>query len=692
MTREPVLRRVPWSEDGSQDGVMLTGREWLVTNGLGGYSCGTVAGALTRRHHALLVAALGKTQGRTVMLSRMDEELILRGQKCRLGSEDHPRKDPDLPHSPHLSEFRLENGLPLWIYEMDNGTVLEKRVLMVHLQNTIHITYTLKKSSGICRLHLRPYIQFRGHNAAFESGKSSDYTLMGRQKRFEIISPADYPSLKLTTEGSPSTLTLDGGVIREVIHRVEAGRGYDSAGQFWIPGHFSADLTQGESVTLIASAEEWETVLALTADEARQTEMLRRQRLLEEAVPNARSGVAAELVLAADQFIISPMGRVTNTVRTHASGDEVKSVIAGYHWFTDWGRDTMISLEGLTLVTGRYEEAGWILRTFAHYIRDGLIPNLFPEGEQEGLYNTADATMWFFHALDRYLNYTKDKSTLEQLYDKLADVIEHHLKGTRFGIGVDSEDGLLYQGAQDLQLTWMDAKVDDWVVTPRRGKTVEINALWYNALRLMEKWAVQEKTQNAANYYKILAEKVKDSFNRKFWNESKQCLFDVIDGEEEEKVLVRPNQIFAVSLPNPVLDPAKWKPVLDNVREHLLSPVGLRSLAPGSPNYAAKYFGNLRMRDAAYHQGTIWGWLIGPFVDAYMKVYPDDHEGTKRLLQGFDHHLSEACIGSISEIFDADSPFVPRGCVAQAWSVAEVLRCMVKVNGMKSVKNYNLAK
>ncbi len=688
MTKEPVLRRVPWSEDGSQDSVMLTGREWLVTNGLGGYSCGTVAGALTRRHHALLVAALGKEQGRTAMLSRMDEELILHsGKKCRLGSEDHPRKDPDLPHAPHLSEFRLEDGLPLWIYEMDDGTVLEKRLLMVHLQNTIHITYTLKKGSGVCKLHLRPYIQFRGHNSAFENGISDDYTLVARQNRFEIISPARYPSLKLTTEGVPSSMSLDGGVVREVIHRVEADRGYDSVGQFWIPGHMSAQLSQGDSVTLIASAEEWETVLALTADEARQTEMLRRRRLLEEAVPNARGGMAAELVLAADQFIISPVGRVTDAVRTHASGDEVKSVIAGYHWFTDWGRDTMISLEGLTLVTGRYEEAGWILRTFSHYIRDGLIPNLFPEGEQEGLYNTADATMWFFHALDRYLHYTKDKSTLEQLYDTLADVIEYHLKGTRFGIGVDSEDGLLYQGAPGLQLTWMDAKVDDWVVTPRRGKAVEINALWYNALCLMEKWAVQEKTQDAANYYRELAEKVKRSFNRKFWNESRECLFDVIDGADEEKELVRPNQIFAVSLPYPVLDPAKWKPVVDSVREHLLSPVGLRSLRPGSPNYAPRYFGNLRMRDAAYHQGTIWGWLIGPFVDAYMKVYPDDHEETRRLLQGFDHHLSEACIGSISEIFDADSPFVPRGCVAQAWSVAEVLRCMVKVNGMKSVRH-----
>ncbi|MFP4165164.1 MAG: amylo-alpha-1,6-glucosidase [Chitinispirillaceae bacterium] len=687
MTKDSVLRKVPWSEDGS-DSVILTGREWLVTNGLGGYSSGTVAGALTRRHHALLVAALSKKLGRTAMLSRMDEELIIHsGKKCRLGSEDHPKRVSDLPHSPHLSEFRLENGLPLWIYQMDDGTVLEKRVLMVHLQNTIHITYTLKKSSGACRLQLRPYIQFRSHNGAFENGIWDDYTLIARQNRFEIDSPADYPSLKLTTEGAPSSLSLDGGVVREVIHRVEKDRGYDSVGQFWIPGHFSSELSQGESVTLIASAEEWETVLALSADEARQTEMLRRQRLLEEAVPNARSGMAAELVLAADQFIISPMGRVTDSVRTHASGDEVKSVIAGYHWFTDWGRDTMISLEGLTLVTGRFEEAGWILRTFSHYIRDGLIPNLFPEGEQEGLYNTADATMWFFHALDRYLQYTKDKSTLEQLYDKLSDVIEHHVKGTRFGIGMDKEDGLLYQGAEGLQLTWMDAKVDDWVVTPRRGKTVEINALWYNALRLMERWATEERTQDEAIYFKNLAEKVKTSFNRKFWNESKRCLFDVIDGAEEERDLVRPNQIFSVSLPNPVLDPAKWKPVLNNVREHLFTPVGLRSLAPGSPNYATRYFGNLRTRDAAYHQGTIWGWLIGPFVDAYTKVYPDDHEGRRKLLQGFDHHLSEACIGSISEIFDGDSPFVPRGCVAQAWSVAEMLRCLVKVNGMKSVNH-----
>ncbi len=673
------FRTIPWSEEG-EESTALTSREWLVTNGLGGYSSGTVAGSLTRRHHSLLVAALESPRGRTSMLSRIDETVRCNdGNEGRLSAEDHPRRDPNQPMAPHLMEFSLEQGLPAWVYKINNA-VIEKRILMVHLQNTVHITYTLKKSDQILQLILKPYIQFRNHNASFESGISDDFTLMARQNLFEISSPGFAVSLKLTTEGAPASLTLDGGLRREVIHREEADRGYDALGQFWIPGHFSADLAEGESITLIASAEDWDTALALTASEARQAEKTRRRHLVNAAEASVQSGYGAELVIAADQFIISPMGRAADAVRTHASGDEVKSIIAGYHWFTDWGRDTMISLEGLTLITGRHAEAGWILRTFAHYLRDGLIPNLFPEGEQEGLYHTADATLWFFHALDRYLHYTNDRATLLELFDKLTGVIDHHIRGTRFGIAMDASDGLLRQGAEGYQLTWMDAKVDGWVVTPRRGKAVEINALWYNALCLMEKWAGQEKNRKTADYYKELASRVKESFNKKFWNAQEGHLFDLIDGANEEMLLCRPNQIFSISLPHPVLAADKWKPVLETVREQLLTPLGLRSLSPGSPGYFSKYFGDLRTRDAAYHQGTVWGWLIGPFIDAYVKVYPEDLNGARELLSGFEQHLNEACIGSVSEIFDAEKPFSPRGCIAQAWSVAEVLRCLAKTS------------
>jgi predicted glycogen debranching enzyme len=372
----------------------------------------------------------------------------------------------------------------------------------------------------------------------------------------------------------------------------------------------------------------------------------------------------------------------------------VRTVIAGYHWFTDWGRDTMISLDGLTLVTGRHTEAGYILRTFAHHVRDGLIPNLFPEGEKQGLYHTADATLWFFHAIQCYLNATGDRETLRLLLPRLVDIVEHHLAGTHFGIGVDPADGLLRQGAQGYQLTWMDAKVGDWVVTPRRGKAVEINALWYNALRLLQRWLEEERQggpRRAAGKGKIPlgqegvaavaehAERARASFNRRFWYAAGGYLYDVVDGEHGDDPACRPNQIFAIALPHPVLDPAHWPAVVGVVQEKLLTPVGLRSLAPDHPDYKPRYDGDLRARDAAYHQGTVWAWLIGPFIDAWLKVHPGDTAGAARFLGGFRAHLGEVCLGTISEVFDAEPPFTPRGCAAQAWSVAEVLRCWVKL-------------
>jgi predicted glycogen debranching enzyme len=342
----------------------------------------------------------------------------------------------------------------------------------------------------------------------------------------------------------------------------------------------------------------------------------------------------------------------------------------------------MISLEGLTLVTGRHAEAGYILRTFAHYVRDGLIPNMFPEGEKEGLYHTADATLWFFHALGRYLQATGDRVTLRLLLPKLQDIIDHHVRGTRFNIHVDPKDGLLIQGAEGYQLTWMDAKVGDWVVTPRRGKAVEINALWYNALRLLEGWLRAERGADAARPVGDLAERARQSFNERFWYARGGYLYDVVDCEKGgDDPSCRPNQVFAISLPHPVLDRARWRPVLDVVTERLLTPVGLRSLAPGHPEYKAKYYGDLRARDAAYHQGTVWAWLIGPYLDARFKVHPEDRDHARRYLEGFFDHLHETCIGSISEVFDAEAPYTPRGCVAQAWSVAEALRCFAKGEG-----------
>jgi predicted glycogen debranching enzyme len=337
----------------------------------------------------------------------------------------------------------------------------------------------------------------------------------------------------------------------------------------------------------------------------------------------------------------------------------------------------MISLEGLTICTGRQREAGYILRTFGHYVHDGLIPNMFPEGTKQGLYHTADATLWFFHAIHRYVTATGDRSTLRQLMPKLKSIFECHMKGTRFGIGVDHADGLLRQGEEGYQLTWMDAKVDNWVVTPRRGKAVEINALWYNALSLFARW-LHEEGDPLASQVDEAATRARESFNARFWSDECGYLYDVVDGEQGNDAACRPNQIFAISLDYPVLDESRWRPVFDVVRDRLLTPVGLRSLAPGDRDYKPQYYGDLRARDAAYHQGTVWAWLIGPFIDAYLRLYPGDLSGARACLRGFEHHQSEAGIGTISEIFDADEPYTPRGCIAQAWSVAEVLRAWMK--------------
>ncbi len=675
---EDLVFRMAWPGEKTADVEPLLSREWLVTNGLGGYASGTVSGAATRRYHGLLVAALPAPLGRVMMFNHLIEQLRLPDHTLvHFGGAERAGGHLELHDTGHLREFRLEGGLPVWRYEVA-GYVLEKRVFLAHLQNTVYVVYRLLAGEGPVRLKLRPSVHFRSHDASVSELPPEPYTITAVGDRYELFARTPLPCLRIRLRGQRSAFTIDPHEIPDVLYRVEESRGYDSTGKLWSPGHFRVDLTAHRPAALVASTEGWETILALDADRALAAEYERRRRLLDRAEAPARTGFAGELTLAADEFIIRPAGRVEDAARAHAAGDEIRTVIAGYHWFTDWGRDTMISLEGLTLTTGRHVEAGYILRTFAHTIRDGLIPNLFPEGEKEGLYHTADATLWFFHALARYLAYTADRGTLRLLLPRLCDVIEHHRRGTRFGIGVDPRDGLLRQGVAGYQLTWMDAKVGDWVVTPRRGKAVEINALWYNALRLLEGWLRAEEDEAAARPVTELAERVRRSFNERFWYAGGGYLYDVVDGEQGNDPACRPNQVFAISLDHPVLDRGRWEAVLEVVRQRLLTPVGLRSLAPGHPDYKPRYYGDLRSRDAAYHQGTVWGWLAGPWVDAWLKVHPDDRAGARAFLEGFTDHLGEACIGSLSEIFDAEPPFTPRGCIAQAWTVAEVLRAWVK--------------
>jgi predicted glycogen debranching enzyme len=672
-----MMRTMPhreaWRKEAAETPRPLVEREWLITNGLGGYASGTLAGVCTRRYHGLLVAALPAPQGRVMMLNHLAEDLRLSGgRRVHLGGDELAEGVLEAPGVEALAAFRLELGLPVWVFDLGGGAVLEKRVVMPRGRNTVHVRYRLLEGDAPVRLRLRPSVHFRSHSGPVGVALEKPYRVTATGDQYEVEGP-DGLTLRLRAEGESSSFVLDGGRFREIFYRVESRHGYDSRGCLWSPGYLRAEIARDRDVSLVASAE---ASAALGTDEVLEAETRRRRGLIQTADPAARTGLGAELALAADAFLIVPMTRQADRERARAVGEDAETVIAGYHWFTDWGRDTMISLEGLALLTGRRREAGAILRTFGQHVRDGLIPNQFPEGREEGVYNTADATLWYFHAIEVYARATGDRETVRNLLPRLRAIVEAHVRGTRYGIATDPADGLLRQGAEGYALTWMDAKMGDWVVTPRRGKAVEINALWYQALRLMAAWTADEEGDPAARPYAERAEQVRESFNRRFWQG--RHLYDVVDGPRGDDPSLRPNQIFAVSLPHPVLDPARWKPVVDAVEEELLTPVGLRSLAAGDVEYKPRYDGDLRTRDGAYHQGTVWGWLIGPFIDAWIRTHPQGRREARRFLEGFAPHLSEAGVGSVSEIFDAEAPYTARGCVAQAWSVAEVLRAWIK--------------
>ena len=668
-----LMHRPVWvGEQGAQKRALLS-HEWLVTNGLGGYASGTTADVMTRKYHGYLIAALPSPFGRVVMLQDLGVTLHLGdGRDIPLSGEEREVTGPKSPGETIMRDFRLELGLPVWEFEVE-GIRLEKRVVLPYGQNTVYVSFRLMNVAR-ATLTLRPFIHFRSYEGTVKSSHPAMQCTQLAPSRLEIQAEGTLPPLRLLSPDAPTSYTEEMATLGEVAYRVEKDRGYEWVGEVKSPGAFQLTLSQDQPATLIASTELWAAFERIPFADAQEAERRRRRDLL--GLAKAESDDTVErLVLAADQFVITPVGRPEDAARAKALGDETRTVIAGYHWFTDWGRDTMISLEGLTLATGRYREAGYILRTFAHYVRDGLIPNMFPDGANEGLYHTADATLWFFHAIDRYVKKTADRRTLDTVLPRLREIIACHVGGTRFGIGMDPSDSLLRQGAEGYQLTWMDAKVDGWVVTPRRGKAVEINALWYNAVRLLASF--EREAKNAADAEKLdaLAAVIRESFNKRFWNPEAGHLFDVIDGDGGvNDPACRPNQLLSISLEHPVLDESRWNDVIEVVRQRLVTPVGLRSLTPAHPEYKSRYFGDLRARDAAYHQGTVWAWLIGPFVDAWLRVHPDDLAGARAALVGLVSHMDDFGVGSVAEIFDADPPYAPRGCIAQAWSVAELLR------------------
>ena len=463
-----LIRKLTFTPENSPTQFLYN--EWLVTNGLGGYASTSLSGTTTRKYHGLLVAALPAPLGRMVMLNYIQDRVLLSdGNQIPLSFEEFAHKDP-FPEIP-LTGFRLDDGLPIWTYSF-KGYILEKSIFMPYKQNTVHITYNFLEGPEKIELSFQPFYQFRHLEEAVTQSFKDNYLYTIIDNQYEIKAPP-LPSLKILPSQDVKFIH-ENDTLKNIQYRIEAERGYDSVGDLKSSGSFIAKLEPKQAISFIASTEPWETINALSSQDCLKAEKERRQFLILESkkylfdlenVP-----LVSELIFAADQFIITPVTRTQDIAWTHSIGEEARTIVAGYHWFTDWGRDTMISLEGLTLVTGRIQEAGYILRTFAHHLKDGLIPDLFPDGQNHGLYNTADATLWFFHALDRYYAYSKDDGMMEILMPKIQKILDFHFKGTDFGIHLDTQDGLLIQGQEGYALTWMDAKVGDLVITPREEK------------------------------------------------------------------------------------------------------------------------------------------------------------------------------------------------------------------------------
>lgn len=627
-------------------------REWLVTNGIGGFAMGTIAGVLTRRYHGLLVAALKPPVGRTLLLAKLDEDVQYAGQHHDLFVNRWADGTVEREGLRYLERFHLEGTTPVWTYAFADA-LLEKRVWMQQGENTTYSQYTFSRGSGPLELYAKAIVNHRDyHSTTILSDWQTEVQPIPGGARVTAFEGAT-PLYLLSDQG---TFYPELNWYEDYFLSIEEFRGQNDVVEDHIrAGVFGATLQPGDSLTIVASSEPAPGLDGVAAyRQRRDYEGL----LLEQA--ESAGQAPAQLLLAADQFI----------VRREAPNDpQGRTVIAGYPWFSDWGRDTMISLPGLTLSTGRPEIAAKILRTFAHFVDQGMLPNRFPDAGEAPEYNTVDATLWYFEAIRAYLEVTGDEALLADLYPALEEIIHWHRQGTRYHIGLQ-EDGLLYAGEPGVQLTWMDAKVDDWVVTPRIGKPVEINALWYNALCVMGAFA--RRLGREATSYDQLAEAARAGFAR-FWNESAGYCYDILDGPEGNDDALRPNQIFAVSLPHSPLDADQQQAIVDICARRLLTSYGLRSLDCEHPDYQGSYSGDRVKRDGAYHQGTVWSWLIGPFVSAHLRVY-QDKALARSFLEPLIQHLSDHGVGSVSEIFEGDAPFAPRGCPAQAWGVAELLR------------------
>jgi predicted glycogen debranching enzyme len=642
----------------------LLRREWLITNGRGGYASGTLAGVPTRRYHGLLVAAARPPLERWLFLSGLLERVGVGGQYDELATFEFQQTVHPEGYR-HLTEFTYDNNAELpwvcFVYAWANSR-LTKQVLLRRDCDEVLLRYRLEGPTGAeLSLGLLPFMAMRDFHALTQAFDGS-YPISRSGELVGVDAFSNGPRVWLTAgrsdQGSPVSFEQQPNWWRNFVHREEAARGQDFREDLFVPGWFRCSGTGRIEVELRAGAD-------FTRDFSAK---------LRPGTPATVDAVSGGGPQTTEQRLREAAGAFVVT-RHRDDGPSLTTILAGYHWFGDWGRDTFIALPGLLVETGRFAEARQVLEVFASSQQDGLIPNRFSDYGSGRDYNSVDASLWFIHAADAYVAASGDETSWrEKLGPACERVVEAFLAGTKFSIHADS-DGLVACGDASTQLTWMDAKCGDTVFTPRHGKPVEINALWYHALRVLSQ-RLESYNSGQANRCRDVASKVEESFARVFWNERCGCLFDVVrDGWGDPAV--RPNQIFAVSLPHSPLDAERQRAVLTIVRDRLLTPYGLRSLCPKHPAYAGRYEGGPYQRDSVYHQGTVWGWLIGPYVEAYLRVH-GFASGAKaemcRLLAPLIEHLDDACLGSVSEIFDGDAPHTPRGCVAQAWSVAELLR------------------
>ena len=628
-------------------------REWLIANGLGSYASSTIVGLNTRGYHGLLVASVEPPGKRILFLSKLEEEVEVGGKKYLLAVNNYPGAVYPQGYL-HLEQFRFER-YPIFVYRAGSA-ILEKTVFMPYGDNTTIVTYRVLEADSPVKLVVYPIVNHRDFHTTTHQDPRWNFAQTMNTKGVEIR--AFHGATTLYLQSDIAQYTTTGFWYKNFVYEQTAGSDQEEKEDQYNPGYFSAKIEQGSQISILASLRPQSTF----STEGMRFREMQRIRSLTDRLPRA------------DSFF-ETLASVADTFLVRRKSTNMKSVIAGYHWFADWGRDSMISIPGLTLVTKREEEGKEIVRTFLTNLKDGLIPNTLPDGGSEPDYHAADASLWLIYACHAIYSETGSLDFVSILYPKLQEIVLSYVRGTRYGIRME-EDGLVSAGDENTSLTWMDARIDGKPVTPRFGKPVELSALWYNALCSMESFARNLNKESDAHSFQTIADMVKTSFNQKFWDDDRKCLHDVlVDNNGDART--RPNQILSLSLPYPVLAENRWRDVLRVVEAELLTPVGLRSLSPLDPDYRGTYTGTKNERSLAYHQGSAWPWLLGPFVTAYVRVFsaePKTLSFVRQLYTPFIKRMQEAGVGSISEIYDGEPPNTARGCISQAWNVAELLR------------------